>query len=309
MRTSKSDPQAVFFSTLMYRLLLITYPKDFQREYASSMAQVFHDCCLRAFHTRGFLGMLSLWSVTLVDYIESAFVEYTRKGVHMNTSRFIRLGGLALILGTATFLTGLLVEVMILGHGSASNPNNYYSRSIDQFLAVLPYILMPSAMLLLTIGVMGLYLRYGPRASLLGKAGLVAGTAGGVLALATCIAGGSFGLTQFLLSDHIGGWWLWDLAMVAMCLLMGGIFTFGIDAVKRQLPSRWNFIPILVGVLFPLRILAGYLQETTTEGFSRWRVDLHMIDPLLLIITSVGLMALGYLLMSETHQEKILVIG
>jgi hypothetical protein len=225
MRTSKSDPQAVFFSTLMYRLLLITYPKDFQREYASSMAQVFHDCCLRAFHTRGFLGMLSLWSVTLVDYIESAFVEYTRKGVHMNTSRFIRLGGLALILGTATFLTGLLVEVMILGHGSASNPNNYYSRSIDQFLAVLPYILMPSAMLLLTIGVMGLYLRYGPRASLLGKAGLVAGTAGGVLALATCIAGGSFGLTQFLLSDHIGGWWLWDLAMVAMCLLMGGIFT------------------------------------------------------------------------------------
>ena len=67
MNTLKRDPRVVFFSTLMYRLLLITYPKDFQREYASCMAQVFRDCCLRAFHTRGLPGMLSLWSLALID--------------------------------------------------------------------------------------------------------------------------------------------------------------------------------------------------------------------------------------------------
>jgi hypothetical protein len=125
MNTLKSDPRVVFFSTLMYRLLLITYPKDFQREYASCMAQVFRDCCLQAFRTHGFPGMLSLWSLALVDYIESAFAAYTRKGVHMNTTRFIRLSGWALILGTATFLASLIVEVQISGHGAAFNPYNY----------------------------------------------------------------------------------------------------------------------------------------------------------------------------------------
>jgi len=222
----------------------------------------------------------------------------------MNISRFIRLSGWALILGTATFLTGLLVEVLISGHGSASDPNNYYSRPIDQFLAVLPNILMASAMLLLIIGVMGLYLLYGPRASLLGKVGLITSIVGGGLALATCIAGGSYGLTLFLLNNQAGGGWLWDLAALAMFLLFGGIFTFGIDAVKHQLLLHWNFIPIMAGALFPLRILTGYLQEATTEGFARWRVNIHRIDPFILIITSISLMVLGYLLMLEAPHEE-----
>jgi hypothetical protein len=309
MNTLKRDPRVVFVSILMYRLLLITYPKDFQREYASSMAQVFRDCCLRAFHSRGLTGMLSLWNLALVDYIKSAFEEYTSKGVHMNTARFIRLCGWALIVGTTTFHTGLRVQMLSSGHGSAFDPYNFYSRPIDKFLAVLPNILIPSAMLLFTIGVMGLYLRYAPRAGLLGKAGLVAGITGGVLALATCLAGDPFGLTLFLIYNQTGGWWLWDLGMLALFLLFGGIFTFGIDAVKRQLLSRWNFIPIMAGTLIPLRILAGFLQEATTVGFNRWRVDMNMINTLMLIITSIGLMALSYLLMSDAPQEGQLVMG
>lgn len=309
MNPLKSDPQVVYFSTLVYRLLLITYPKDFQREYASHMAQVFRDCCLRAFHTRGLPGMLSLWILALVDYVKSAFEEYTHKGAHLNTKRFIRLSGWALILGTFTFLTSLFVEFLISGHGSAADPNNYYSRPIDQFFALLPNVLIPSTMLLLIIGVMGLYLLYGPRAGLLGKVGLVIGIVGGVLALTTCVAGDSYGLTLFLLSNQVGGWWLMDLDMLAMFLLFGGIFTFGIDAVKRQLLPHWNFIPILAGALFPLRIMVGYLQEATTEGFYRWRVNIQMINTPILIITSIGLIALGYLLMSDAPREERLVMG
>jgi len=122
------------------------------------------------------------------------------------------------------------------------------------------------------------------------------GITGGGLALTTCLAGDPFGLTQFLVYNQTGGWWLWDLGMLALFLLFGGIFTFDIDAVKRQLLSRWSFIPIMAGALIPLRILAGYLQEATTEGFNRWRVDMNMINILTLIITSLGLIALGYLL-------------
>jgi hypothetical protein len=182
----------------------------------------------------------------------------------MNTSRFFRLSGWALILGTAIFLTALLVVVPISERSVSADHNNYFSRPIDQFLVGLPDLLVPSVMLLLTLGVMGLYQRYGPRASLLGKAGLVASMVGGVLGFATCMADGSFGLTQFIL-NQVGGWWLGDLAMLALFLLFGGIFIFGIDAVKSRLLPRWNFIPILAGALFPLRILAGYLQEATTR--------------------------------------------
>lgn len=309
MNTLKSDPRAVFFSTLMYRLLLVTYPKDFQREYASYMAQAFRDCCLRAFHTGGLPGMIPLWSLTLVDYVESVFKEYTRKGVNMNISRFTRLSGRALILCTCMYLAGLLIEVQISGHGLYSDPYNYYSRPIDHFLAVLPILLISSAMLLFSLGVLGLYQRFSPRASVPGKAGLVASMAGGVLAYATCITEGSYGLTHIFFSNQVGGWGLWDLDMLALFLLFGGIFIFGLDAVKRQHLPRWNFIPIIAGVFFPLRILAGYLQEATTEGFSRWNVDMYMINTLVLIITSIGLITLGTLMMSDIPQEEQLVMG
>jgi len=309
MNIVKSDPRVVYFSTLMYRFLLITYPKDFRQEYSCSMAQVFRDCCLRAFHTRGLLGMLSLWSLTLTDYIESAFEEFTRKAAHLNLSRFVRLSGWALILGTAMFLTGVLVGRLRSWHGSAFDPFNLYSRPIDQFVEVLSYILIPSAILLLTIGVMGLYLLYGTKAGLLGKMGLEAGMVGGGLALATCLGGGNFGLTQFLIINTIGGFLLFDLDMLAMFLLFGGIFTFSIAAIRHQLRSSWNFIPLIAGALIPLRILLGYLQEVTTEGFARWSLDMQMANTPILIITSLGLMALGYLIVYDAPKEEHISIG
>jgi len=309
MNIVKSDPRVVHFSTLIYRLLLITYPKDFQQEYSSSMSQVFRDCCLRAFHTRGLPGMLSLWSLTLTDYIESAFEEFTRKVTHLNLSRFIRLSGWALILGTAMFLTGVLVGRLMSWHGSAFDPFNLYSRPIDQFVEVLSYILIPSAVLLLTIGVMGIYLLFGNKAGLLGKMGLQAGMVGGGLALATCLGGGKGGLTQFLLYNQVGGNLLWDLGMLGMFLLFGGIFTFGIGAIRHQLRSLWKFIPLIAGALIPLRILLGYLQEATTEGFYRWSLDMQIANTPILIITSLGLMALGYLIVNDAPKEEHIVIG
>jgi hypothetical protein len=310
MNTLKRDPQVVYISTLIYRLLLITYPKDFQREYASCMAQVFRDCCLRALHLSGFHGMLSMWSLALVDYIESVFEEYTHKGVRMNTLRFIRLSGWAVILGSAAFLTGMFAEVMISGHGLASDPNNFFSRPIDQLLAVLPYILIPSAMLAFAIGIIGIYIRYGLRAGFLSKFGLEMSIVGCGLSLVMgSISGGWDGLTTFIVGNQIGGDWLWNLAALGLFLLFSGIFIFGIDAVNRKLLSRWNFIPILVGVIFPVRILLGYAQEATTVGWSRWRVDISMINLPMLIITFLGLLALGYVLISDALPEEQLVMG
>ncbi len=309
MSARKSDPKAIVFSILIYRILLITYPKDFQREYAASMAQVFRDCCLRAFHTQGLPGMFSLWGRTLVDYIQSAFEEYSRKGVLMNNLRFVRLSGMALILGTAMYLSSVLVELVISGHGLANDPGNYYSRPIDQVLSILPYVLLPGSMILLIIGIMGLYVSYGSRATLLGKVGLVVATAGGSLAFVMCLTYYSSWLNIFMLSNQVScGLWPCDMDMLALILLFGGLFTFGIDAVQRRLLSRWSFIPIVAGVLFPVRILLGYLQEATTpDVWVRWSVDLTMMNIPVLIITSFGLITLGYLLLSGATLKERLV--
>lgn len=311
MKTLKSDPKAVFLSGLIYRSLLFAYPKDFQQEFSSSMEQVFRDCCLRAFRLGGLNGMVSLWSLTLTDYVMSVFEEYWRKGAQMNTPRFIRLSGWALITGTIAFLADVIVEKLGTGRSISFDPNNYYSRPIDLILLVLPYILIPSAMLLLTIGMIGLFKLYAPKASLPGKVGLVAGFVGGALAFATCMTPyGTRVVTYFLISNRIGGIWLWDLAALGLFLLFGGLFTFGIDAIKRQLLPRWNFSPILAGALIPVRILVAYLQEATTKGWTRhWKFDITIVDPPLLIITAFGLITLGYLLISKAPQEEQLEVG
>ena len=84
---------------------------------------------------------------------------------------------------------------------------------------------------------------------------------------------------------------------------------FGIDAVRLHLLSRWNAIPLLAGAWIPARILAGYIEEATTAGFNWWSVDMDMINALVLFFTSIGLVALGYLLISDAPQEEQLAFG
>jgi hypothetical protein len=310
MKTLKSDPEVVYLSSLIYRLLLNAYPNDFQREFGSNMAQVFRDCCLRAFYTRGLAGILSLWSLTLIDYIKSIFEEYSHKGVNMSTLRFIRLSGWAFIFGAAALLTSMSAVVMTSGHGLASDPYNFFSRPLDQFLAILPYIFFPSAMLLLVIGVIGIYFNYGQRVGLLGRTGMSMSIVGCVLSLVMCsIPDGWDGFTRYISGNQIGGYLPWDMAALGSFFVFSGIFIFGIEAVNRHLFLRWNLIPLLAGVLFPLRIILGYFQEATTEGWSRWRLDISMINLPMLIITAFCLIVLGYLLMSDIPQEEQLLTG
>jgi hypothetical protein len=291
-------------------LLLIAYPKDFQGEYGSIMLQVFRDCCLRAFYTRKLSGIVSLWSLTLIDYIKSVLEEYSQKGMNMSALRFIRLSGLAFILGSGGLLISMSAVMMTSGHGLASNPFNFYSRPVDQLLAMLPYIFFPSAMLLLIIGLIGMYLSYGQRVGLLGRIGMSVSIVGCGLSLVLCsIPGGWDGLTIYITGNQIGGDLLWDVAALGSFFVFAGIFIFGIDDVNHHLFPRWNFIPILAGVMYPVRIILGYFQEATADGWSRWRVDISMINLPMLIITAFGLIVLGYLLMSDATQEQQLVLG
>jgi hypothetical protein len=299
-----ADPRVVSFSTRVYRGLLATYPGNFKREYASPMAQVFRDCCLHAFQSKGLPGVVSFWSLTLFDYIKSVFEEHIRRGFHVSASRFIRLGGWAWIFGTIILLAGLTVETQISGHALSSDPYSYYSRPIDHFLALFPILLVPAALLLFSVGVLGLYQRCSLKTSRFGKAGLLAAISGGILAFTTCTADGSGGLIQFLLANRVDRYyWPSDLAILAWALLFGGIFLFGIDEVMRPILPRWNFILIPGSAFYLLKSLAGYIQAVTHSPFYTESAGMHLVDILVLIITSLSLTALGYLLITDVPRE------
>ena len=65
----------VVLSVKVYRALLVAYPTAFQQEYGPHMIEVFRDCCLRAFKQNGRKGIVKLWGITLLDFIESLVTE------------------------------------------------------------------------------------------------------------------------------------------------------------------------------------------------------------------------------------------
>jgi hypothetical protein len=76
----KSNRQnfAVQVSRRIYRWLLRAYPRDYRREWADAMEQLFRDCAADAFSRSGYFGLAALWLRTLRDYANSLFWEYGR---------------------------------------------------------------------------------------------------------------------------------------------------------------------------------------------------------------------------------------
>ena len=105
----------------------------------------------------GLPGMLSLWTHTLLDYFKSVVEEHMQKGVHMSKSKFIRLSGWSFILGAIAFMVALLASSRDVPEYSRYNAA---SRPIDLYFEYAQAILFPAAMLLLLVGMVGLYLRY-----------------------------------------------------------------------------------------------------------------------------------------------------
>lgn len=99
-----AEQSLVVFSVGVYQMLLTAYPTRFRREYGSHMAQAFRDCCLRAFNSGGASGILKLWLVTLLDFIQSVVSEHRQKETQMNKAKTLKLiGSFLIIAGLALF--------------------------------------------------------------------------------------------------------------------------------------------------------------------------------------------------------------
>jgi glutamine synthetase adenylyltransferase len=66
----------VAVSDRLYRLLLTGYPASFRRHYGPHMAQVFRDSARDAWHRRGLLGLMALWTHTLSDLVATVPQEH-----------------------------------------------------------------------------------------------------------------------------------------------------------------------------------------------------------------------------------------
>lgn len=69
-------PRANGWSVRVYRMLLLTYPRAFRKEYASEMVLAFRDAYRDATAERGLLGVARLWSDVVCDLVKSAYIEH-----------------------------------------------------------------------------------------------------------------------------------------------------------------------------------------------------------------------------------------
>jgi len=246
------------------------------------MAQVFRDCTLRSYRLDGLPGLLDLWIHTLLDYFKSVVEEHIQKGIHMSKQKFVRLSGWSFVLGAITFLVAWLISIRDVPE---YNPNNFLSRPIDLYLEYTTAILLPATFLLLLVGMIGLYLRYRNKTNSLGKFGLIVGIIGGVVTLVAAI--------PMFTSGPIG-WMTW---LVGSILYFSGLVFFGISAVRGNLLPRWNALPILTGIWFPLLIMVTSQMDWESS-------ELISLGAFLLI--AIGLAGMGYLLQSDSQEEAAL---
>jgi hypothetical protein len=288
MISQSTNLPIVAFSVKVYQALLLAYPTKFQQEYGSEMVQVFQDCCLRVLRQSGMNGMLKLWTVTLLDLIQSVISEHAEKEVEMKKEmkpEDIRMAGWALIWGAAAFVMSLFL--LIIGEAR----NNIFWGQLSGLLMIL---LIPP---LLVGGLLGVRNRYGDKVGWFGKNILLLGVILG--SLTTLI--GIFGMLGLFENRNMG----WHLTYVGPGVLFAGLALFGIVAFyKRPLP-RWNVAPVLAGLWYPIAVLSHIFIGIRNGNWLNGGTGSYAMAPILFIIQGVALVVLGYVLKSDVPEETV----
>jgi FtsH-binding integral membrane protein len=255
------------------------------------MAQVFRDCCLRAFGQTGLPGMFHLWALTLADWLKSALEQHLQKGVHMSKAQFVRISAWALILGAVVLLLGTIAAVSV---SEASSQYDARYRPTDPFFQATQMILFPTAVLLITVGLVGLYARYGKASGRLGQTGLIVGILGGIVCFLS--------MGTLLKADlaNTNPWW--SVMLISITMLFGGLALFGIATLRSHVLPHGNYLPLVAGLWVPMIvvIIGGYGAITDV-----WLQVSDLIAGILFVITGFGLLALGQILRNDTRSEAM----
>jgi hypothetical protein len=281
MRKSLDHPM-VAFSVRVYQVFLIAYPAQFRQEYGSHMIQVFRDGCLRVVRQDGTKGILRFWAVTLLDLIQSVISEHIQKETQMSRemkTEDIRRAGWALILGATSFVLGFFLAIAEYSNGDWS------------LLALLSLVFV--SLPLLVFGVLGLRNRYGENVGSFGKNILLIGA---ILGPLTSVLG------FFLMSVEP----LWFVIYTGPAVLFVCLTLFGVVALHTKPLPRWNILPILAGLWYPVIILSYLAISLTTGDWSGSRIP-DIVNIILITIQGVALLALGYILKADIPEEKVVI--
>ena len=268
-----NDPKLVSASIWVYRGLMYAFPRGFRQEYGDAMVQLFRDMCLRG----GKTSLAAVWGQTLLDYAVTLVSEHVNRGVEMTRSKWIQLSGWGMASSGFLFLLG-----MMAANRPTYSQYNAASWPIDPFFNSYGTVILAISLLLLAAGMAGLLARFGNQAGVLGKIGLVVGTVSG---LASAVGAVGLGIVD---SEP---WW--SLFFVGFMTVNLGLTLFGISCLRRRLFSRWNGLPLAIGTLLLLFIVASM-------GFIPWQASNSLINAVI-IFFALGMALVGFRLLSEAE--------
>ena len=147
------------------------------------------------------------------------------------------------------------------------------------------------AILLITIGLFGLYIRYGAQVEQVGKIALGVGMLGGLVGMVASLL--------LAIGDET-----WRPTMTnAMAIMFVGLLAFGLMTLRVK-PMRFgNGLPVLAGLTWPLIVLNAHVRHFATGQGSA--------VPFWLSFTLFAIMAfflawLGYVLQADVPQDSAL---
>ena len=289
-----SDPFLVSLSASMYRVLLAFYPARFKRDYGSHMAQVFRDICLKTYRQSGLWGIFSLWTLTLLDWFKTVIEEQMNRGTEMTRTKFIRLSGWAMVLAAVILLLSFLPEADQILDGlyqTFGQPTTAAQHELFQSItAGMRSLLFPAAILFITLGLFGLYIRYGVQTGNNAKMSLGMGIAGGVVSLAI-----SAGIIMGIQNVR-------PLMNISMAFMFAGLFVFGLAALRSRPMPRGNGLPALAGFWWPFLVIQAYVYPQFIQRLGP-QVPIWFSFTIFSLM-SIGLATLGYVLQADILRVK-----
>jgi hypothetical protein len=262
MNTNPRPSRLLRLSGQIYRALLILYPANFRQEYGRHMTQVFRDVCRDTYHQGGAEALAQWWAAALLDLLKTVIEERRKVGFTMSKDKFIGWSGWLCIFG------GIFFAATSISQLQPGSQTSYLAIS-----AVVP------GLVFITLGLLGIFMRYHAQINLFGK-----------LALLTTLIGATIATVGWLLTTSVNNN-LWSIFLMGWLLYLGGHTVFGGFATTTHLLPKWNFA-LLIGSGLPLTIVVLWFDRQQTPG-----ADWGAFAMFLLI--GIGWMLTGWALNSQ----------
>ena len=276
MSIRRAEPPVVALSVRVYQALLLAHPTTFRQEYGSHMAEVFRDCCLRAFRQGGPNGMARLWLLTLLDLVHSVLEQHLQKETFMSKPQAIKLSGWAFMLGSFGFL------------------------AVNNDSMAVSFASLVISSILLSIGMLGLRTGYGDRVGGFGRTMLLLGVLGMLLAFVSLGV-----LNRIQPQIQIGNARIETRLLLYFGPTIGllGLALYGLAALRRKPMAGLNWLPVATGVWYPAAYSFFFFYFVSHNGVWLYVEQILWVSNMMVIMQFVTLCLFGFILSANTREE------